>query len=117
MLDAPGNIRESPGGVGVVITLVCLAAQIRQKTKSSRAESYQAAVAALSDWTRDLGMKPESSRILEAGSRDFEALQPTRPRTPFRAPPASPPEAGRRRVYAGVEARGIERARSAWAGS
>jgi hypothetical protein len=74
MLDALGNIGDFLGGIGVVITLIYLAVQIRQNTTSSRTESYQAAVAAISDWTRDVGANPASSRIVEAGSRDFEAL-------------------------------------------
>jgi hypothetical protein len=76
MLDALGNIGDFLGGVGVVITLIYLAAQIRQNTTSSRTESYQAAVAAISDWTRHVGTSPASSRIVEAGSRDFAALSP-----------------------------------------
>ena len=74
MLDALGDVGDFLGGIGVVITLVYLAAQIRQNTRSSRTESYQAAVAAISEWTRDVGTKPASSRIVEAGSQDFEAL-------------------------------------------
>jgi len=76
MLDALGNIGDFLGGMGVVITLIYLAVQIRQNTRSSRTESYQAAVAAISDWTRTVGTEPASCRILEAGSRDFEALSP-----------------------------------------
>jgi hypothetical protein len=74
MLDALGNIGDFLGGIGVVITLIYLAAQIRQNTKSSRTESYQAAVAAISDFTRDVGTNPVASRLLEAGSVDYEAL-------------------------------------------
>ena len=74
MLEALGNIGDFVGGIGVIATLLYLAAQIRQNTKSSRTESYQAVVAAISDWTREVGMNPESSRIIEAGSRDLASL-------------------------------------------
>jgi hypothetical protein len=76
MLDALGNIGDFLGGIGVVITLIYLATQIRQNTKSSRTESYQAAVAAISHWTRHVGTNPASARIVDAGSRDFDALPP-----------------------------------------
>ena len=74
MLDAFGNIGDFVGGIGVIITLLYLAAQIRQNTKSSRTQSYQAAVAAISEWTREVGADAESSRIFQSGSLDFEAL-------------------------------------------
>jgi hypothetical protein len=76
MLDALGNIGDFLGGIGVVITLLYLAAQIRQNTRSSRTESYQAAVAAVSEFTREVGLSPDGSRILQAGLLDFEALPP-----------------------------------------
>ena len=74
MLDAFGNIGDFVGGIGVIITLLYLAAQIRQNTKSSRTQSYQADVAAISEWTREVGADAESSRIFQSGSLDFEAL-------------------------------------------
>ena len=76
MLDALGNIGDFIGGIGVIVTLLYLAAQIRQNTKSSLSESYQAVVAAVSDWTRHVGTNAESSRIADAGSRDLASLSP-----------------------------------------
>lgn len=74
MLDALGNIGDFLGGLGVVITLLYLAIQIRQNTRSSRTESYQAAVAAVSEFTREVGLSSDGSRILMAGLIDFESL-------------------------------------------
>ena len=74
MLDALGNIGEFVGGVAVVVTLLYLAAQIRHNTRSNKTQSWQAAVAAVSEWSRQVGMDPESVRILQSGSADFDAL-------------------------------------------
>jgi hypothetical protein len=77
MLDALGNIGDFIGGIGVIATLLYLAAQIRQNTKSSRTESYQSVIAAVSDWTREVGTSAESSRIADVGSRDLASLSPS----------------------------------------
>jgi hypothetical protein len=76
MLDALGNIGDFLGGVGVVVTLLYLAVQIRQNTRSSRTESYQAAVSSVSDQTFNLWMNPESARVFQVGMFDLEALSP-----------------------------------------
>ena len=71
MLDAFGNIGDFVGGIGVIITLLYLAAQIRQNTKSSRTQSYQAAVAAISEWTREVGA--DALQIVTGGICHLEA--------------------------------------------
>jgi len=76
MLDALGNVGDFLGGVGVVVTLLYLAVQIRQNTRSSRTESYQAAVSSVSDQTFNLWMNPESARVFQVGMFDLEALSP-----------------------------------------
>ena len=76
MLDALGNIGDFLGGVGVVVTLLYLAVQIRQNTWSSRSESYQAAVSSVSDQTFNLWVNPESARLVQVGMFDLEALSP-----------------------------------------
>ena len=76
MLDALGNIGDFLGGVGVVVTLLYLAVQIRQNTRSSRTESYQAAVSSVSDQTFNLWMNPESARVFQLGMFDLETLSP-----------------------------------------
>lgn len=74
MLEALGNIGDFVGGIAVVVTLIYLAVQIRQNTRSTRTQSWQAAVASVSDWSREVGRDPESARILQEGSADFGAL-------------------------------------------
>jgi hypothetical protein len=76
MLEALGNIGDLLGGVGVFVTLIYLAVQIRQNTIASRSEAYQAAVVATSAWTQDVGTDSDSTRILQAGIYDHESLGP-----------------------------------------
>ena len=49
MLEALGNIGDFLGGLGVVITLPCLVAQIRENTRASKSASYQAGATASSN--------------------------------------------------------------------
>ena len=74
MLNALGNIGDLLSGLGVIVTLIYLAIQIRQNTKMAKNQSYQAAVAAVSDWSREVGMDAESCRILQVGSIDRSSL-------------------------------------------
>jgi hypothetical protein len=77
MLDALGDIGDFLGGIGVVVTLLYLAAQIRQNTLSSRTESYQAAVTSISDWSLNVWVSPDSARVIHAGLFDMDTLGPT----------------------------------------
>lgn len=54
-LDALGNIGDFLGGVGVIITLVYLAAQIRQNTAQLRSNAEGDRIAAFDETTRSLG--------------------------------------------------------------
>jgi hypothetical protein len=80
MLEALGNIGDFLGGVAVVVTLLYLAAQIRHNTRSTKTQSWQAAVAAVSEWSRQVGMDSESTRIVFSGVADFDALSETEKR-------------------------------------
>ena len=53
-LDALGNIGDFLGGMGVVVTLVYLAAQIRQNTKQLRANAESLRTAALDETQRSI---------------------------------------------------------------
>jgi hypothetical protein len=74
--EALGAIGEIVGAVAVVLSLIFLATQIRQNTRSSRTASYQAAVTSISDLTREIGADPELSRIIATGGADLSALAP-----------------------------------------
>lgn len=72
--EAVGAIADLVGAAGVVVTLVYLAAQIRQNTISTRTSSYQAVVEALSDWSRSAGLDPTVAKLLAEGQRNLDAL-------------------------------------------
>ena len=74
MLQQLANLGSFIGGVGVLLTVVYLAIQIRQNTKSNRGASYQAAVAAISEWSRQVGLDRSAARIVSAGTQDPGAL-------------------------------------------
>ena len=69
-LDALGNIGDFLGGVGVIVTLVYLAAQIRQNTAQLRANAEGARIAAFDETTRSLGNWQEGI----FGQRDVASL-------------------------------------------
>ena len=54
MLDELGNIGDFLGGIGVVVTLVYLAAQIRQNTAQLRANAESMRTAALDETQRSM---------------------------------------------------------------
>ncbi len=72
--EAIGAIAELLGALGVVVTLIYLAIQIRQNTISTRTSSYQAAVAAGTEWSRGVGLDADASRIISSGSIDLLSL-------------------------------------------
>lgn len=69
-----GNLGELVGAIGVIVSLVYLAIQIRQNTRSVRAASFQEAVRDIIAITDTLAMDPELSRIYWKGLADFESL-------------------------------------------
>jgi hypothetical protein len=75
--EALGAIGEIVGAIAVVLSLIFLATQIRQNTRSSRTASYQAAVTSISDLTREIGADPELARIIATGGVDLSTLTPT----------------------------------------
>ena len=74
MLEALGNIGDFLGGLGVVVTLLYLARQIRQNTKSVESAAFQAAMRDVADAVDSLSHDPELSRIVFDGMRDFESF-------------------------------------------
>lgn len=73
-IESLGNIGDFVGGIGVIVTLVYLAIQIRQNTIATKADSYQAVVASASEWSREISLNAEICEILDRGARDYEAL-------------------------------------------
>jgi hypothetical protein len=73
-LDALGNIGDFIGGIGVVVTLIYLAGQIRQNTRSVQVSAYHAAQRDLADILDGVARDAELTRIFFDGNRDFESF-------------------------------------------
>ena len=69
-----GNIGEFVGAIGVVGSLIYLAFQIRQNTKSVRAAAFQEAMRDISALSELLAHDVGLNRIWFAATRDFESL-------------------------------------------
>ena len=75
-IEALGNIGDFIGGIGVIVTLIYLAVQIRQNTIATRTDSYQAVITSASDWSREMSVNAEIADILLRGGREYETLEP-----------------------------------------
>jgi hypothetical protein len=73
-LDDLGNIGEFVGAVGVIASLVYLALQIRQNTKSTRTAMYQAATRDMFDAADLIASDADLNSIWFRGNRDFDSL-------------------------------------------
>ncbi len=69
-----GGIGEFIGGIAVVISLVYLAVQIRQNTKSVRTATYQAILDSSRSDTELLLVHPHLERVYRVGRRNPEKL-------------------------------------------
>jgi hypothetical protein len=69
-----GAIGEVVGGVAVVLSLLYLASQIRQSTKTAKASSRQSILDKFYDAGWDLGKHPHLQRALALGLNDFDSL-------------------------------------------
>jgi hypothetical protein len=74
VMEALGNIGDFLGGIGVVITLVYLAGQIRQNTRSIRTSAFQAAQRDIVDKLDGMSSDPELVRIYFDGNHKFESF-------------------------------------------
>ena len=72
--DAIGALAELVGAAGVIVSLVYLAGQIRQSTRSSRAATFHAVAAEASHLYRTIAGDSESARIFRQGMREPESL-------------------------------------------
>jgi len=69
-----GSIGELVAAIATVATLVYLAVQIRQNTKSVRSAAFQSAQRDLGDKLDSLAQDPELLRVFFDGNRDFESF-------------------------------------------
>ncbi len=70
-----GNLGEFLGSIGVIGSLVYLAIQIRQNTRSVRSAAYQAAVASSVEVAAMFASSETLSEAFSKGFRDFEDLK------------------------------------------
>jgi hypothetical protein len=73
-LEDLGNIGEFIAALAVVVSLIYLAVQIRQNTRSVRASTYQVAVGSISDWSREVSLDSNAPRIFSVGCIDPDQL-------------------------------------------
>jgi hypothetical protein len=75
-LEDLGNIGDFVGGLLLAISLLYLATQIRQNTKSSRAEAYQDAVDKINNWSTLFVHEKSHSDLFYRGLKSHSSLEP-----------------------------------------
>ena len=74
-LEDLGNIGEFIAAIGVIVSLVYLATQIRQNTRVVRSSASNAVTEARVDFLKSVSDNPDVARILLSGLADREALE------------------------------------------
>jgi hypothetical protein len=69
-----GNIGEFVAAIATLITLIYLAAQIRQNTRAVRSSAFQQVVDSFSGISLEIGLNREVSEILDRGSEGLSSL-------------------------------------------
>jgi len=72
--EALGAIGEIAGAIGVIVTLIYLATQIRQNTKTSKVTAVQAAVEGSARWNEMLAKDKELNQLFWRGMANPDAL-------------------------------------------
>ncbi|MCH7600444.1 MAG: hypothetical protein IH973_11865 [Myxococcales bacterium] len=75
-LEDLGNIGESVGAIGVIVSLVYLATQIRQNTKAVRSNTSQAITDSRVEFLSSISDNPEVARMFFSGLSDLDSLGP-----------------------------------------
>jgi hypothetical protein len=75
-LETLANLGEFVSGVAVVVSLVYLALQVRQNTRSLRTENYARALERLASLQSRLGEDSDLARVFARGLLDTRALSP-----------------------------------------
>lgn len=74
MIETLGNLGDFIGGMGVVVTLVYLASQIRQNTRSIRLAAFHTAQRDVAQWMDNLAADPELVRMFFEGATAYPDL-------------------------------------------
>ena len=72
--EAIGSIAESLGAIGVIVSLVYLAIQVRSNTAAIRAGTTQDVTNRASEISQSISLDPSATEILYVGLRDPDAL-------------------------------------------
>ena len=72
--DAIGALAELAGALGVIASLVYLAIQIRQNTRSARETAWHSGLRELQQFRSLIAQDPEVARIYREGLRDLKSL-------------------------------------------
>ena len=73
-LEDLGNIGELIAAIGVIASLIYLAVQIRQNTRSVRAATHHSSARAATETQNVFAQSNDVARIFHAGSRELEEL-------------------------------------------
>ena len=73
-LEDLGNVGEFVGAIAVVVSLLYLAIQIRQNTRSLRSSAHQSITVHIAELNRTIVENREIASILERGFRDLALL-------------------------------------------
>jgi hypothetical protein len=74
LIQELGNIGDFIGGIGVVVTLLYLAVQIRQNSRTVKAASAQAMLSSLAQTLSSLGASSQAARVFVIGQTDVDQL-------------------------------------------
>jgi hypothetical protein len=74
MLENLGNLGDFVSGIGVVATLIYLAVQIRQNSRSVKASAAQSIIQSLAEAYNVTASSPELCHIILVGTKDVESL-------------------------------------------
>ncbi len=72
--DAVGAIAELLGAIGVIASLLYLAAQIRQNTRNLQAAAFDSSAQTLAEENRAFSLNPEFAELVERGNADYYSL-------------------------------------------
>ena len=69
-----GTLAEVVSAVGVIVSLIYVAAQVRHNTRAVRSATHHALVTTRLDYVALVADNPELSRIVRVGSEDYSRL-------------------------------------------
>lgn len=74
MLDILGNVGDFVGGIGVVVTLIYLAVQIRQNSKVVKSSAAEAVMQSTSEFFRSSAESRDLAQVVSKAMRNYETL-------------------------------------------